>query len=64
MAKTINIQQVKSGIGKNTPQKLTLKALGLRRIRDSKTYNDSPSIRGMIRAVNHLVKVSEVKEGI
>jgi large subunit ribosomal protein L30 len=63
MAKKIKIQQIKSDIGNITPQKRTLRALGLRRIRHEKTYNDSPALRGMIGVVKHLVKVTEVKEG-
>jgi large subunit ribosomal protein L30 len=63
MANMIRIKQVKSEIGNLSPQKKTLVALGLRRIGHSRVYKDSPSIRGMIEAVNHLVKVEEVKEG-
>ncbi|HUI93743.1 MAG TPA: 50S ribosomal protein L30 [Chitinivibrionales bacterium] len=63
MAKKIKIKQVKSCIGNITPQKRTLKALGLRRIRHEKTYNDSPALRGMIGVVKHLVEVTEAKEG-
>ena len=63
MAKKIQIQQIKSDIGNISTQKLTLKALGLRRIGHTRVYNDSPCVRGMIEAVKHLVKVSEVKEG-
>lgn len=63
MVKKIKIQQIASGIGNTMRQKKTLKALGLRRIRHEKTYNDSPSIRGMIGIVGHCVKVTEVKEG-
>jgi large subunit ribosomal protein L30 len=63
MGKKIQIKQVKSSIGNITPQKLTLKALGLRRIRHAKVYTDSPALRGMIEKVKHIVEVSEVKEG-
>ena len=63
MAQKLRITQVKSDIGSIASQKRTLKALGLRRIRHAKEYTDSPSLRGMINAVKHLVKVEEVKEG-
>jgi large subunit ribosomal protein L30 len=63
MAKKIRIKQVKSDIGNIAPQKKTLVALGLRRIGHERVYNDSPSIRGMIETVKHLVAVEEVKEG-
>jgi large subunit ribosomal protein L30 len=63
MAKKVRIQQVKSDIGNIKPQRLTLKALGLRRIRHARVYIDTPALRGMIEKVKHLVKVEEVKEG-
>jgi large subunit ribosomal protein L30 len=63
MAKKLRIQQVKSDIGNIKSQKRTLKALGLRRIRHARVYDDSPALRGMINVVKHLVKVEEVKEG-
>jgi large subunit ribosomal protein L30 len=62
MAKKIRIQQIKSEIGNLGRQKKTLVALGLRRIRHARVYNDSPSLRGMIETVRHLVKVEEVNE--
>jgi large subunit ribosomal protein L30 len=63
MAKKIKITQIKSDIGNLSPQKKTLVALGLRRIRHARVYNDSPAVRGMIEAVKHLVSVEEVQEG-
>jgi len=48
---------VKSGIGYAEDQKRTLRALGLRRLNQSVTHDDSVSIRGMINKVRHLVKV-------
>ena len=58
MAK-LNITWVKSGIGYGEDQKRTLKALGFRRLNQGVTHSDSPSIRGMINKVRHLVKVEE-----
>ena len=48
---------VKSSIGYADDQKRTLKALGLHRLNQSVTHDDSLSIRGMINKVRHLVKV-------
>ena len=53
----LQVTLVKSGIGYGEDQKRTLKALGLRRLNQSVTHNDSASIRGMITKVRHLVKV-------
>ena len=60
MAK-LKVTQVKSIIDRKEPQKRTMAALGLRRIRHSVVHNDTPQIRGMICAVQHLVTVEEVK---
>ncbi len=51
---------VKSSIGYAEDQKRTIKALGLHRLNQSVTHDDSGSIRGMINKVRHLVWV-EVK---
>ncbi len=51
---------VKSSVGYAEDQKRTIKALGLHRLNQSVTHDDSGSIRGMINKVRHLVKV-EVK---
>ena len=48
---------VKSSIGYAEDQKKTIKALGLHRLNQSVTHDDSVSIRGMINKVRHLVKV-------
>ncbi|MDO8715305.1 MAG: 50S ribosomal protein L30 [Dehalococcoidales bacterium] len=58
MAKIL-VTWVKSGIGYKEDQKLTLKALGFRRLNSSVTHDDSAAIRGMINKVRHLVKVEE-----
>ena len=51
---------VKSSVGYAEDQKRTIKALGLHRLNQSVTHDDSGSVRGMINKVRHLVKV-EVK---
>ena len=56
---TIKIKQIKSKIGSHIDQKRTLEALGLRKISQVVEHEDSPSLRGMIRKVHHLVTVIE-----
>jgi large subunit ribosomal protein L30 len=59
MSKVI-VKQVKSSIGSVNNQKLTLKALGLRKINQEVTHNSTPQILGMISVVNHLVSVEVI----
>ena len=54
---TIKVQQIKSKIGAPKDQKATLVALGLRKISQVVDVEDTPSNRGMIRKVHHLVTV-------
>ncbi|MFC5330486.1 50S ribosomal protein L30 [Brachybacterium fresconis] len=56
----IKVTQVRSEIGGNQSQRATLRGLGLKRIGDTVVQEDRPEIRGMIRAVTHLVTVEEV----
>ena len=56
---TIKVKQVKSKIGYPIDQKRTLQCLGLRKISQVVEVEDTPSIRGMIRKVHHLVTVVE-----
>jgi large subunit ribosomal protein L30 len=60
MAK-LEITQIKSTIDRKENQKRTIKALGLGKINRTVVHNDTPQIRGMVRAVCHLVTVREVK---
>ncbi|MDO5081499.1 50S ribosomal protein L30 [Buchananella hordeovulneris] len=59
MAK-LKITQKKSSIGGKDYQRQTLRTLGLRKIGQSTVREDSPSVRGMIATVAHLVTVEEV----
>ena len=52
------VTQIKSPIGRQSDQKKTLIGLGLNKIGRSKILNDTPSIRGMIDKVKHLVEVN------
>jgi large subunit ribosomal protein L30 len=58
MAK-IKIKQVKSRIKRPKDQKATLDALGLRKLNRVVEHEDTPSIRGMISKVSHLVAIVE-----
>lgn len=55
----IKVKQVRSAIGFNERQRATLRGLGLRRIHQVVEVEDTPSVRGMIGKVNHLVVVVE-----
>jgi large subunit ribosomal protein L30 len=56
----LKITQVKSTIDRKRPQKLTIEALGLGKLHRTVIHNDTPQIRGMVRAVEHLIKVEEI----
>jgi len=58
--KKIKITQVKSGIDRSQRQKLTLIALGLKKLNASKEVEATPQILGMVNKVSHLVKVEEI----
>jgi large subunit ribosomal protein L30 len=57
--KKITIQMVRSEIGFKRDQRQTLRGLGLRRIGSVSQLEDTPSVRGMINKVRHLVQVEE-----
>ncbi len=61
MAKKLKITQIRSVIDRPHDQKRTIEALGLGRPNYYKLHNDTPQIRGMVRKVNHLVKVEEIE---
>ena len=56
--KTVIVTQKKSPIGRQSYQRKTLIGLGLNKIGRSKELEDTPSIRGMIGKVKHLVEVN------
>ena len=55
----LKVVQIRSAIGSKPKQRGTLRALGLGRIGKTNTLPDRAEIRGMIKAVSHLVKVEE-----
>jgi len=57
---TLRVKWVKSAIGYSKDQKATIRALGLHKLQQTVEHEDNPAMRGMIRKVNHLVKVEEV----
>ncbi|GAB3357124.1 50S ribosomal protein L30 [Arachidicoccus ginsenosidivorans] len=59
MAK-IKITQIKSAIDRPERQKLTLRALGLKKMNASREIEATPQIEGMVKAVSHLVKVEKL----
>jgi len=59
MAEKLNITLVKSMIGRPEKHRRVLYGMGLRKMNRTVQLEDTPSIRGMINAVSHLVKVEE-----
>jgi large subunit ribosomal protein L30 len=57
----LKVTQVRSVIGSKQDHKRTVRALGLKRIRDSRVHEDTPQIRGMLHKVRHLVSYEEVE---
>jgi len=60
MPDPIRVTQTASPAGRKPGQKETLIGLGLNKIRRTRDLEDTPSIRGMVRKVAHLVKVEEL----
>jgi large subunit ribosomal protein L30 len=58
----IKVTQIRSTIDKIEKHKRTIIALGLGKMHRTVIHNDTPQIRGMIRAVRHLVKFEEIEE--
>ena len=58
----VRIKQVRSGIGHSWRMRQTLEAMGLRHHQAEVVLKDSPSLRGQIKRVRHLVTVTPVEE--
>lgn len=58
--KQIKVTLVRSVIGTREDHRATVRGLGLRRLNSSRVLNDTPEVRGMIRKVDYLIRVSEV----
>jgi large subunit ribosomal protein L30 len=59
--KTVVVEQIGSPIRREASQRQTLIGLGLNKIRRQSTLVDTPSVRGMIDKVRHLVRVVDAK---
>ncbi|AFA49597.1 50S ribosomal protein L30 [Acetobacterium woodii] len=60
MAKQLEITLKKSLIGRKPKQRATIQALGLKKIGQTVTHNDTPQIRGMIHHTDFMLEVKEV----
>ena len=60
-SKTVTVEQIGSPIRRPAVQRATLVGLGLNKMHRVRTLEDTPSVRGMIRAVQHLVRVVDEK---
>ena len=58
--KQIKVTQLKSPIGRSADQRQTLVGLGLKKIRKSSILEDTPSVRGMVKKVSHLISVETI----
>ncbi len=59
--KKIKITQKRSVIGRPKSQKLTIQALGLRKLNQTVQHNATEQVMGMVQKVAHLIEVEEVK---
>jgi large subunit ribosomal protein L30 len=57
--KTVNVTLRRSLIGEKPKTRATVEGLGLRKLHQTATHVDSPSLRGMLAKVDHLVEVEE-----
>lgn len=57
--KTVKVTQTGSPIGRPKDQRATLVGLGLNKLHRTKELEDTPSVRGMINKVRHLLRVEE-----
>ena len=61
MSETIKVTLVKSMIGRPENHRRVLRGMGLTKVNRTVELKDTPSIRGMVKKVSHLVKMEEVK---
>ena len=59
--KTVTVEQIGSPIRRPAIQRQTLIGLGLNKMHRVRTLEDTPAVRGMIRSVQHLVRVVDEK---
>ncbi|MEO0381175.1 50S ribosomal protein L30 [Tateyamaria pelophila] len=61
MAKTIVIKQIGSPIRRPAKQRATLIGLGLNKMHKTRELEDTPSVRGMVNSIPHMVEIIEEK---
>ncbi len=61
MEKKLKLTWVRSGIAAQSPHRRTIAALGFHRLQETIIKDDSPQLRGMIRAVEYMLRVEEVE---
>lgn len=57
--KTVKVTQIRSPIGRPADQRSTLIGLGLNKLNRTSELEDTPSVRGMIAKVHHLIRVED-----
>jgi large subunit ribosomal protein L30 len=57
--RVVTVTQIKSAIGRKPGQRETLIGLGLNKLHQTKTLEDTPSVRGMVNKVKHLIRIEE-----
>ncbi|MBT3467182.1 MAG: 50S ribosomal protein L30 [Ascidiaceihabitans sp.] len=62
MAKTIVVKQTGSPIRRPAKQRATLVGLGLNKMHKTRELEDTPSVRGMVRSISHMVEIIEEKD--
>ncbi|HEY6629769.1 MAG TPA: 50S ribosomal protein L30 [Acidimicrobiia bacterium] len=58
--KTVKVTLRRSVIGEKPKTRATVESLGLRKLNQTREHTDSPTLRGMLHSVRHLVEVEEV----
>ena len=61
MAKTIVVKQIGSPIRRPEKQRATLIGLGLNKMHRTRELEDTPSVRGMVNSISHMVEIIEEK---
>jgi large subunit ribosomal protein L30 len=62
MAKTIIVKQIGSPIRRPAVQRQTLVGLGLNKMNKTRELEDTPSVRGMVAKIPHLVEIIEERD--
>ncbi|PJF28764.1 MAG: 50S ribosomal protein L30 [Phototrophicales bacterium] len=58
----VRVTLIKSAIGYTEDQRATVRALGLRKMHQSRVHTETPQIAGMLHKIRHLLQVEEVTE--